>query len=33
MTPTPTPTEELEMRQYAAEVWSLTRSNATDLTT
>jgi hypothetical protein len=32
MTPTPTPTEELEMRQLAAEAWSLTWSNATDLT-
>jgi hypothetical protein len=34
MTPllTPTPTEELEMRQLCANVWSVSWANATDLT-
>lgn len=32
MTLTPTPTEELEMRQHGAKIWSLTWANATELT-
>lgn len=31
-TPTPTPTEELEIRQYAAKFWSRTWANTADLT-